>query len=252
MKITSKLLATFALPLLAAWSVGPVSAQTSIGKTLLDKLNARVHKVESACAEDITKYCSTVTPGEGRMVYCMQAHEDKISPNCAFELEDAATAIQAAAEALKDGLIACKAEVNGVCGKIKPGDGRIATCLLENKSTASTGCAEAIAKVQSLASEKDNRCDGHGAMSHSQFLLSGVKRKFDLRAVRSAFDPGRVKTFFLPQKLSRAANACNDPTAATVTARSELAVVGCSAVNLPKTSNAGSRLANSRSRPRPC
>ena len=69
MKITSKLLATFALPLLAAWSVGPVSAQTSIGKTLLDKLNARVHKVESACAEDITKYCSTVTPGEGRMVY---------------------------------------------------------------------------------------------------------------------------------------------------------------------------------------
>ena len=155
MKITSKLLATFALPLLEAWSVGPVSAQTSIGKTLLDKLNARVHKVESACAEDITKYCSTVTPGEGRMIYCMQAHEDKISPNCAFELEDAATAIQAAAEALKDGLIACKAEVNGVCGKIKPGDGRIATCLLENKSTASTGCAEAIAKVQSLASEKD-------------------------------------------------------------------------------------------------
>ena len=62
MKITSKLLATFALPLLAAWSVGPVSAQTSIGKTLLDKLNARVHKVESACAEDITKYCSTGDP----------------------------------------------------------------------------------------------------------------------------------------------------------------------------------------------
>jgi Cysteine rich repeat len=155
MKITSKLLAAFALPLLAAWSVGPVSAQTSIGKTLLDKLNARVHKVESACAMDIKKYCSTVTPGEGRMIYCMQAHEDKISPNCAFELEDAATTIQAAAESLKNGLIACKAEINGVCGKIKPGEGRIATCLLENKSTASTGCAEAIANVQSLASEKD-------------------------------------------------------------------------------------------------
>jgi hypothetical protein len=60
------------------------------------------------------------------MIYCMQAHEDKISPNCAFEMEDTATAIQAAAEALKDGLIACKAEVNGVCGKIKPGDGCIA------------------------------------------------------------------------------------------------------------------------------
>ena len=73
MKITSKLLATFALPLLAAWSVGPVSAQTSIGKTLLDKLNARIQQGRERLREDITKYCSTVTPGEGRMVYCMQA-----------------------------------------------------------------------------------------------------------------------------------------------------------------------------------
>jgi hypothetical protein len=156
MKTTMKFLATLGvLPLLAILSAGSVSAQASIGKTLLDKLNARVTKVESACAKDIKKYCSTVTPGEGRMIYCMQAHEDKISSKCAFELEDAATAIQTAAEALKVGVIACKAEINGVCGKIKPGEGRIATCLLENKSTASAGCVEAIAKVQSLASEKD-------------------------------------------------------------------------------------------------
>jgi hypothetical protein len=156
MKITMKLPAALAvLPLLAVLSVGSVSAQTSVGKTLLDKLHARVAKVEGACAKDIKKYCSTVTPGEGRMIYCMQAHEDKISSKCAFELEDAATAIQTAADALKDGVIACKAEINGVCGKIKPGEGRIATCLLENKSTASAGCVEAIARVQSLASEKE-------------------------------------------------------------------------------------------------
>jgi Cysteine rich repeat len=156
MKITMKLLAKLGVsPLLAVLSVGSVSAQTSVGKAILDKLNARVEKLESACAKDIKKYCSTVTPGEGRMIYCMQAHEDKISPKCVFELEEAATAVHAAADALKDGVIACKAEINGVCGKIKPGEGRIATCLLENKSTASAGCAEAIAKVQSLAAEKE-------------------------------------------------------------------------------------------------
>jgi hypothetical protein len=157
MKITMKLLATLGvLPLLAVLSsAGSVSAQTSVGKTLLDKLTARVTKVESACAKDIKKYCRDVTPGEGRMIYCMQAHEDKISAKCVFELEDAATAIQTAAEALKGGVLACKAEISGVCGKIKPGEGRIATCLLENKSTASAGCAEAIAKVQSLATEKE-------------------------------------------------------------------------------------------------
>jgi Golgi apparatus protein 1 len=156
MKITLRLLVTFAVSsMLAALFVGPASAQASIGKALLDRLNARVEKVESACAEDIKKYCTTVTPGEGRMVYCMQAHEDKISDKCAFELEDAATAIQTAAEALKNGVIACKAEIDAVCGKIKPGEGRIATCLIENKSTASAGCAQAIAKVQSLAAEKE-------------------------------------------------------------------------------------------------
>ncbi|MGC1563084.1 MAG: cysteine rich repeat-containing protein [Bradyrhizobium sp.] len=156
MKITLRLVATFAVSsMLAVLFAGPASAQALIGKALLDKLNARVEKVESACAEDIKKYCSTVTPGEGRMVYCMQAHEDKISPKCAFELEDASTAIQTAAEALKNGVIACKAEINGVCGKVTPGEGRIATCLIENKSTASAGCAEAIVRVQSLAAEKE-------------------------------------------------------------------------------------------------
>lgn len=156
MKITVKLLAKLGvLPLLAVLSAGSVSAQTSVGKAILDKLNARVEKLESMCAKDIKKYCRDVTPGGGRMVYCMQAHEDKISTKCAFELEEAAASVQTAAEALKDGVIACKAEISGVCGKIKPGEGRIATCLLENKSTASAGCVEAIAKVQSLASEKE-------------------------------------------------------------------------------------------------
>jgi len=154
MKITVKLLAKLGLvPLLAILSVGSVSAQADLGKTILEKLTARIAKLESACAKDIKKYCSTVTPGEGRMIYCMQAHEDKISTNCAFELGEAATSVQTAADALKDSVIACRAEINGVCGKTVPGQGRIAACLLSNKSTASAGCAEAIQKIESMAAQ---------------------------------------------------------------------------------------------------
>jgi len=127
--------------------------QTDLGKTILEKLTARVAKLESACAKDIKKYCRTVTPGEGRMIYCMEAHEDKISTKCAFELGDAATGVQTAADALKDAVIACKAEISGVCGKIVPGQGRIAACLLSNKSTASAGCVEAIQKIESMAAQ---------------------------------------------------------------------------------------------------
>jgi Golgi apparatus protein 1 len=154
MKVTVKVLAGFGLVLLLAiLSVGAVSAQTDLGKTILEKLTARVAKLENACANDIKKYCRTVTPGEGRMIYCMEAHEDKISAKCAFELGEAATSVQTAADALKDAVIACKAEINGVCGKTLPGQGRIAACLLSNKSTASAGCAEAIQKIESMAAQ---------------------------------------------------------------------------------------------------
>ena len=154
MKIKMRLLAKLGLlPCLALLFAGPVCAQADLGKTILEKLTARVAKLESACASDIKKYCRTVTPGEGRMIYCMQAHEDKISVKCAFELGEAATNVQTAADALKDGVIACKAEITGVCGKTVPGQGRIAACLLANKSTASSGCAEALKKIEAMAAQ---------------------------------------------------------------------------------------------------
>jgi hypothetical protein len=154
MKITMRLLAMLgALPVLVTLSIGSASAQTNIGKTFVEKLTVKIAKLENSCAPDIKKYCRDVTPGEGRMIYCMQAHEDKISPKCAYELEDAATNIQAAADLLKDGVIACQAEITGVCGKIQPGQGRIAACLMANKSTASAGCVEALKKIEAMAAQ---------------------------------------------------------------------------------------------------
>jgi Golgi apparatus protein 1 len=153
MKFTLRLLTKVGVPLLAILSISSVSAQSSIGKTILEKLAVKVSKLESVCAKDIKKYCTTVTPGEGRMVYCMQAHEDKVSIKCAFELGDAAANVQTTADALKDGVTACKAEIASVCGKIVPGQGRIATCLLDNKSTVSGGCAEAIKKIEAMAAQ---------------------------------------------------------------------------------------------------
>jgi hypothetical protein len=152
MKITVHFLTRLGiLPLLVILSAGAASAQTNLGKSFVDKLNATIAKVESACASDVKKYCKDVTPGEGRIIYCMEAHEDKISPKCEFELEEAAGRIQATLDLLKDGVAACKAEISGVCGKTQPGEGRIAACLVANKATASKDCADAIQKVEAAA-----------------------------------------------------------------------------------------------------
>ncbi len=141
------------LPFLLVLSVGSASAQTDVAKTLQQKLAARIAKLESACAKDIKKYCQTVTPGEGRLIYCMQAHEDKISPQCAYELEESLSSVEVSADGLKNAIAACHAEIAGVCGKVTPGQGRVAACLIENKSTASKECADAIQKVEGIAAQ---------------------------------------------------------------------------------------------------
>ena len=152
MKSTMHLLARFgALSLLAILSVGSASAQTDITKAIQEKLAAEAAKLENSCADDIKKYCSDVTPGEGRMLYCMHAHEDKISPKCSYDLEEAAADVQLSADNLKEAITACKAEIGGVCGKTQPGQGRIAACLFANKSMASKACGDVLGKIEAMA-----------------------------------------------------------------------------------------------------
>jgi Cysteine rich repeat len=152
MKSIIYLLATLGvLSLLAIMSVGSASAQTDVAKAIQEKLATEAAKLENSCADDIKKYCGDVTPGEGRMIYCMQAHEDKISSKCAFDLEEAATDVQLSVDNLKDAITACHAEITGVCGKILPGQGRIAACLIANKSTASKSCVDALVKIEAMA-----------------------------------------------------------------------------------------------------
>ena len=77
-------------------------AQSDLMNAILERLTAGIQKLEASCGEDIKKYCTTVTPGDGRILYCMQAHEDKISPACAFELNEVALHAQTTADHLRE------------------------------------------------------------------------------------------------------------------------------------------------------
>jgi len=56
---------------------------------LRERLTGAVQRVQDACRDELRNFCSTVTPGEGRVLLCMQAHEDKISRQCEMALFDA-------------------------------------------------------------------------------------------------------------------------------------------------------------------
>ena len=123
-------------------------AQTDVMKLLVERLAGGFKKLETSCGDDLKKYCSTVTPGEGRIVLCMQAHEDKISVGCASALDEVVLQVETTADHLRDAVDACRSDVDKFCAKTLPGQGRLAACLAANRTSVSKNCAEAVQKLQ--------------------------------------------------------------------------------------------------------
>jgi Cysteine rich repeat len=59
---------------------------TPVCREKVDKALARFEEAKNICAEDIRKYCSEVKPGEGRVLKCMKAQKELISPACRKEV----------------------------------------------------------------------------------------------------------------------------------------------------------------------
>ena len=122
--------------------------QSDTMSTVLQKLTARIQKLESSCGDDIKKFCSGVTPGGGHVVNCLEAYEDKISPKCSFELDEAELDLQETGDELKEALRLCQGDIAKLCGDTRPGEGRISACLASNKASVSQTCVQAIEKMQ--------------------------------------------------------------------------------------------------------
>ena len=126
---------------------GPAYAQNDVMSNVLHKLMSRIEKLQDSCSEDLKQYCSAVTPGGGRLVYCLEAYEDKISAKCAFDLDEAELDLQATTDELKEAVRVCQGDIQKLCGTTQPGEGRIAACLTANRSSVSAGCVDAVEKL---------------------------------------------------------------------------------------------------------
>jgi hypothetical protein len=125
-----------------------VQAQTDGTAAILQKVTAAIQSLEKACGNDIKKFCRNVTPGQGRVIFCMQAYEDKISPKCVFELREAEVNIQTVSAQLQQATEACRADIAKLCGTTQPGQGRISACLAAQSGAVSPGCSAAVGKLQ--------------------------------------------------------------------------------------------------------
>jgi hypothetical protein len=122
------------------------SAQTDAARQIEARLSAAAKKIEAACADDAKKYCSTVTPGEGRLLLCMEAHEDKISTKCDYAVYEAARNLERALDRIEQAADACWNDIEKHCANVAEGGARIAQCLVAQKASLAPACQAEVAK----------------------------------------------------------------------------------------------------------
>jgi len=103
-----------------------------------------VDSVVKGCDKELKTYCKDVTPGEGRGLACLYAHEDKLSGQCEYALYDAAAQLERAVNALAYAVNECREDMTKFCSKIKPGEGRLVQCLNKNEAQITKRCKQAM------------------------------------------------------------------------------------------------------------
>ena len=107
-----------------------------------DRVADAIQMIRVACATDIDDFCGKVTPGEGRLAFCMKAHEDQLSRTCAFALRRVALNVRRTVDRVAE---MCWDEVRALCGDTDK-LGKLGQCVAQKKGSLSSSC-ETIVSV---------------------------------------------------------------------------------------------------------
>jgi len=118
-----------------------------IGGAAFAEEKGLVETVLDGCQKDIETYCKGVKPGEGRILACLYAYQDKLSNRCEYALYDAAAQLERAITALTYLANECKDDLKAYCADVKPGEGRLINCIDKNMEKVSNRCKQAIKDV---------------------------------------------------------------------------------------------------------
>lgn len=99
------------------------------------------------CKTELETYCKNVTPGDGRIIACIYAHEDKLSRLCENALYDSAQQLENAVATLAYLATECDADIDKHCANVQPGEGRIMDCMEPHLSNVSKRCKKAMQEV---------------------------------------------------------------------------------------------------------
>ena len=103
--------------------------------------------VAQGCKTEIETHCKDVKVGQGRVLACLYAYNDRLSSRCEYALYDAAVVLQRQIAALTYIANECKDDLKTFCSGVKAGEGRILECMKKNQTVLSPRCTEAFKDV---------------------------------------------------------------------------------------------------------
>ena len=106
-----------------------------------------VQSVVEGCKVELEKYCGNVTVGQGRVLACLYAYGDKLSPKCEYALYDAAVQLERAVAALSYVANECDEDLDKYCSAVSPGEGRLLDCLHKKDKQLTNRCKQALKNV---------------------------------------------------------------------------------------------------------
>jgi len=127
--------AIFLVPLMLASLIGLSSAVQAQG-------------LSASCGKDLKKYCSQVTPGDGRIMACLYAHGDKIAEECVSEIQGVALKFSAAVDVIQYGYEQCSQDIEKFCADVEPGQGRMYKCIKKNETALEAKCNSALGLLE--------------------------------------------------------------------------------------------------------
>jgi len=121
-------------------SLPAFAGQDPAAQGVQDALNT----FEEGCRQELTTFCKDVTPGEGRILACLYAFQDKVSPHCEFALYDSLSQLDRTLNNLTFVVGECQDDLEQYCADIEPGEGRLLDCLKKKESKVSQRCNKAL------------------------------------------------------------------------------------------------------------
>ena len=113
------------------------SAQESVAEMVLN-----------GCKKELVSYCSTVTPGRGRIAACLFAHNDKLSEQCGGAFEVGLVQLEVILSTVSYVVEQCSDDLDKHCQGVVVGGGRIQQCLAKNRAQLEKKCQTAFSQAE--------------------------------------------------------------------------------------------------------